>query len=97
MDKLNNFNLVKLGSVYILVVSIGIYYYLAHLMRREWNFKNLQHLRMASNGVGGFSWAIFTVFSFAMMAGSSIFNVCFYLMISRSVDDLIFCFHDGET
>ena len=54
MDKLNNFNLVKLGYVYILVVSIGIYYYLAHLMRREKNFENLQHLLMASNGAGGF-------------------------------------------
>ena len=52
---------------------------------------------MASNGVGGFSWAIVTVFSFAMMAGPSIFSVCFYLMVSRSADDLIFFFHDGET
>ena len=70
--------------MYILVVSIGIYYYLAHLMRREWNLENLQHLWMDSNGVEGFSLAIFTVFLFAMMAGPSISSVCFYLMISRS-------------
>jgi hypothetical protein len=37
------------------------------------------------------------VFSFAVMVGPSIFSVCFYLMVSRSAGDLIFCFQDGET